>query len=388
MVGVGGFVGHAAEHDLRAEVRGGQGWPQVSADEVGVGRLVPEARGVVEVEGRLALGRDRVDGDALFLVSLNEPHQVLGIRGQGRDVGLHRAAIEVGRLHCGAGGIGAAALLVSGLHPHGRRVGDGPEAEVGVDGQRGLHVRDERLLVPFDREPGQRNVGRGAIGLGGVGGDVGSRVVERVALHGVVARADGNPCHREFRPIGAKEQAHRLVLQRLGGKLAPSDLVERSTKAFPGLGREGVVDGHVDGRARRLRPLRGGRPGPVGGRDKRGCHGRTSAASGRRPARALHTAGLTAARTRRCPSRASRPARARRSAGATAAARARSRLTAEAGAAATTPPPPGGSGNAVRAAALSAAEASERPGREAKEASADQEPGPALSHAPSPAFPL
>jgi hypothetical protein len=188
----------------------------------------------------------------------------------------------------------------------GRRPRDGPEAQVGVVAQRRLDTRDERLLVPGDRELGQRGVGLRAIGLALVRDDIGPRVGERVALERIVACADRDPRDGEPRSVGAEEQFEGLAQQGRGGKFVASPLVERSAKAFPRLSRFGVEHRHVDGLARRLRPHLARRPDTGARSNQRRGDRRAAAGPGvaRHPRHALHTAGLAPSRTGHRPARA------------------------------------------------------------------------------------
>ena len=98
------------------------------------------------------------------------------------------------------------------------------------------------------------------------------RLVERVAIHRVVAGPDRDPAEGEARPVGAVEEANGRIPVAVAEhrQVVPAHLVERAAEALPGLRRGRVVDRHVGVSAGHLGELRVRFPvGARRGRDQR-----------------------------------------------------------------------------------------------------------------------
>ena len=169
-----------AEHDAGIEVRLAKRRPQILADEICVRRRLPVARWIAQraVEARLVLRGDELDVDADLRVGFEKADEILGMRAQRLAIIFHVAAIVVGGDRAGAR---IRDGCITRLHPHRRRPGVGPEAQLRVHCLGGLNVRDEVLEVSVDREVIEPQIGRGPVRLGVVGDNVVARVVESVA---------------------------------------------------------------------------------------------------------------------------------------------------------------------------------------------------------------
>ena len=140
----------------------------------------------------LVLRGDASIVDALLRVRLDELDEVLRERRQRRVVALHHAAVEAVRRRTRCRMSTAARL-----HPGRRRPRAGPEADVGLHRLRRLDVRDQLLM--------SRSIEKLASAVSS------GRLVERVAIHRVVAGADRDAAAGEARAVGAEQQLDRLV---------------------------------------------------------------------------------------------------------------------------------------------------------------------------------
>ena len=191
----------------------------------------------VVVVARLVLRHDGEEGYALGAIGLDVLRKIKRVAGQGLRIVLHLAAL-VGPV---------------GLHPCGRRPGDGPDGELGLNAHGGVDEGKERLAVVVDGEVGEREVAGG--------------LVVGVPAGGEVVGADGRAAEGEVGAGGREEGLEgRFARGRIEGlKRLPSEIVEATAEAVDGLvgGAAVQLNGCCGGGPRcgnpRSRSLRGGR---------------------------------------------------------------------------------------------------------------------------------